>query len=347
VSELLMLAVLAFAIGIGATYVLAHPESPVRWMDEPNARSLHEVPTPRGGGLAIVVAVAVGALVMAVAGIHAGPAATSLGVIAVTAIAISIVSMLDDARGVAARWRLAVHVLGAVTVVGWFGVPEQLALPGRLIGLDLGWLLMAALLVVALVWMTNLYNFMDGMDGFAGGMTVVGFATLGWLGSEAGDLAYASVCAMIAAAGLGFLGFNFPPARIFMGDVGSATLGFLAGALIVVADTSGLFPWWVGVMAFGVFVIDASVTISRRALNRERVWEAHRTHFYQRMVGCGWSHKRTVVAAYVLMLLSSGGAIVAAGGGAGTESTVAWVLGLTYTAVMILVTVAERRRSSQ
>jgi UDP-N-acetylmuramyl pentapeptide phosphotransferase/UDP-N-acetylglucosamine-1-phosphate transferase len=132
-----------------------------------------------------------------------------------------------------------------------------------------------------------------------------------------------------------------------MGDVGSATLGFLAGALIVVADTSGLFPWWVGVMAFGVFVIDASVTISRRALNRERVWEAHRTHFYQRMVGCGWSHKRTVVAAYALMLLSSGGAIVAAGGGAGTESTVAWVLGLTYTAVMILVTVAERRRSSQ
>jgi UDP-N-acetylmuramyl pentapeptide phosphotransferase/UDP-N-acetylglucosamine-1-phosphate transferase len=139
--------------------------------------------------------------------------------------------------------------------------------------------------------MTNLYNFMDGADGLAGSQGVAGFAAYAAGFVMAGDSALAAWCAAAAAACAGFLCFNWPPAKIFMGDVGSIPLGFLAGGLGLVGIWQGAWPVWFPLMAFAPFVLDASTTLARRALEGKRVWEAHREHAYQRMVQMGYGHR--------------------------------------------------------
>jgi len=156
--------------------------------------------------------------------------------------------------------------------------------------------------VLGVVWMTNLYNFMDGADGLAGGMTAIGFGALAlaaWLGN-APELA--ALCAAIAAAALAFLRFNFPPARIFMGDAGSIPLGFLAAALGILGAQQTIWPWLFPLLVFSPFIVDASVTLARRGLRGEKIWQAHRSHYYQRVVLLGASHRQLAWAAYALML---------------------------------------------
>jgi FlaA1/EpsC-like NDP-sugar epimerase len=156
--------------------------------------------------------------------------------------------------------------------------------------------------ILFLVWMANLYNFMDGMDGFAGGMTVFGYGFIAFGAFRADDAPLGVLALLIVAAALGFLPHNWPPAKIFMGDVGSVPLGFLAGALMLRGSQSGVFDELAVVLSFGPFVVDASVTLGRRLLRGERVWRAHREHFYQRLVLAGWSHRRVVLAEYSIML---------------------------------------------
>ena len=149
--------------------------------------------------------------------------------------------------------------------------------------------------------MINLYTVRDGMAGFASGMAVFGFGALalaGWLG---GDPGFALANAAVAAAAGGFLLHNFPPARIFLGDLGSATLGLLAAILSLIGAQRGLFPLWVAWLAFSPFIVDATWTLLRRLGRRERVWVAHRSHHYQRLVLAGWSHRKTVLRSYLLM----------------------------------------------
>jgi UDP-GlcNAc:undecaprenyl-phosphate/decaprenyl-phosphate GlcNAc-1-phosphate transferase len=164
-------------------------------------------------------------------------------------------------------------------------------------------------LLFAIGWLTNLYNFMDGSDGLAGSMAVIGFGTYGiaaWIGG-AQPLAFLSWSVAMAAAG--FLVFNFPPARIFMGDVGSIPLGFLAGAIGVSGWQHDIWPLWFPAVVFAPFVVDASVTLGRRLLRGERLWQAHRLHFYQRLILSGWSHRRTLLCECALMLVCSAVAI--------------------------------------
>jgi UDP-N-acetylmuramyl pentapeptide phosphotransferase/UDP-N-acetylglucosamine-1-phosphate transferase len=149
--------------------------------------------------------------------------------------------------------------------------------------------------------MINLYNFMDGMDGFAAGMAVAGFGALslaGWIADAPG---FGLVSGLIAAAAAGFLIWNFPPARIFMGDAGSISLGFLAAAMSLWAARDGILALWASALVFSPFIVDATVTILRRATAGERIWEPHRSHHYQRLVRLGWGHRKTVLRAYVLM----------------------------------------------
>jgi UDP-N-acetylmuramyl pentapeptide phosphotransferase/UDP-N-acetylglucosamine-1-phosphate transferase len=159
--------------------------------------------------------------------------------------------------------------------------------------------------------MINLYNFMDGMDGFAGGMAVFGFLALAVLGWRAGDTAFALANGAIAAAAAGFLLGNFPPARVFLGDLGSASLGFLAAAASLIGSQRGLFPLWVAWLAFSPFIVDATWTLFARLARGERVWEAHRSHHYQRLVLAGWGHRRTVLRAYLLMAACAATAVAA------------------------------------
>lgn len=218
---------------------------------------------------------------------------------------ISIVSLMDDRRGLPIAVRFWVHSLAAALfVIGSGVVLPPIAVP--LLGfITLGWIA-SPFTVVFFVWMANLYNFMDGMDGFAGGMTVIGCGLLGYLGWQAHHPVISVIATMQSAAAAGFLVRNFPPAKIFMGDVGSVSTGFLVAALIVLGCRDGVFDLWVPLIIFSPFILDATVTLARRALRREKVWEAHRDHYYQRVVLGGWGHRRTVLAEYGVMALCGG-----------------------------------------
>lgn len=244
-------------------------------MDIPNARSSHSVPTPRGGGVAIVASFLAGLPLLAWAGALPWPAFWALlgagGVVA-------LVGFLDDHGHIAARWRLLAHFSAAAWALAWLGGMPPLRLFGA--PLDLGWV-GYVLAAVYLVWLLNLYNFMDGIDGIAGVeaiCTCLGGAVL-YLVAE--QPALGSVPALLAVAVAGFLYWNFPPARIFMGDAGSGFLGIVLGILSLQAGRAApeLFCAWV--ILLGVFVVDATLTLLRRLVRGDRVYEAHRSHAYQ------------------------------------------------------------------
>jgi UDP-N-acetylmuramyl pentapeptide phosphotransferase/UDP-N-acetylglucosamine-1-phosphate transferase len=260
-----------------------------------------------------------------------GPLAGFVGIAFAVSIIIA-VSILDDRSHVPVTVRLIAHVVSAVVIVYSAAMPPVLDLPGGLLPLP-DWFA-AALWTLVCVWMTNLYNFMDGMDGFAGGMAVFGFGTMGLLGYLAGDDGFAATNWIIAASAGGFLVWNFPPARIFMGDSGSATLGFLAGVMAIRANAEGLFPLWLSLLVFAPFVVDATLTLIRRLMNGERIWQAHRSHYYQRLVRLGWTHRRTVLWEYGFMLLCASAAVVAFHAGPEIQRTVMGVVGGLATAAV-------------
>ena len=275
--------------------LFSDPRNPWRVLDWPNARSLHERPVPRMGGLAIVLGVLLG--------LTLGPwsLAWRLELLALAWALIAVASWYDDLRGLSARIRLGLHGVAAGLAVWAYPHWPLSFLPQGTMVLDgpVAFLF----LVLFLVWWINLYNFMDGMDGLAGGMAVFGFGTLALLGYHAGDPSYAEVNLTVASAALGFTLTNFPPARIFMGDLGSTTLGFAAGLMILIGADRGDFPVWAGLVAFSPFWVDATVTLIRRLVRGDHLATAHREHYYQRCVRSGFSHKQTVIGEYLLMAL--------------------------------------------
>jgi UDP-N-acetylmuramyl pentapeptide phosphotransferase/UDP-N-acetylglucosamine-1-phosphate transferase len=196
---------------------------------------------------------------------------------------------------------------------------------------------MIPLLILGLVWMTNLYNFMDGSDGLAGGMTTFGFGAYAIAAGLQGHAPLMMLALCTAAAAAGFLLFNFPPARIFIGDVGSVPLGLLAGAVGLMGWRAGIWPLIFPLVVFAPFVVDATVTLLKRVFRRERIWKAHREHYYQRLILSGWTHRRLAIAEYAVMLICaiSGLAIVFVSH-AGQVFAVA-ALGLVFLCLMLLV----------
>jgi len=264
-------------------------------LDHPNERSLHSVPVPRSGGLGVLAGV--GLTLLAALGL--GWMETRLAWITGALLLVALVSFLDDLGDLPPLARLAAHGLAAgclmIGGLGWSGLDP----PGLTLMFP-DWLA-PVLTLLFVVWMINLYNFIDGLDGLAGGMAVFGFLTLAGLGLKGDEPGYALVCLGTAASATGFLASNFPPARIFLGDVGSSSLGLLAAALSLWGVQLGLFPLWVAWLAFSPFIVDATWTLLARLARGERVWEAHRSHHYQRLVLAGWSHRRTTLRAYGLM----------------------------------------------
>jgi UDP-N-acetylmuramyl pentapeptide phosphotransferase/UDP-N-acetylglucosamine-1-phosphate transferase len=239
-------------------------------VDLPNERSLHQRPIPRIGGLAVFPGI-----VVACVAVGAGAAAVPL----VLATVLFLLSIVDDWRGLPAGLRFGSHFVVAAGYAWWIGGASPLALAGAF----------------AMAWMTNLYNFMDGANGLAGGMTAIGFGVLALAGGEP------LLASAVVGAALGFLRYNFDPARIFLGDAGSIPLGFLAGALCFAGVAQGRWPLWFPLLVFAPFVIDATITLLRRMARREKFWAAHRQHYYQRLVRLGWSHRRLALAEYALM----------------------------------------------
>ena len=281
-------------------YYLVQPYSYLRLLDRPNFRSLHHHPVPRTGGLAVLAGIFMSGLYTPIA--YPLEVALLGGLLPLV-----VISLLDDYQGIAAKWRILVHLMAAVSLLTASLTLDCLRLPGLVWPLP-PWAAIPLTLGL-IVWMINLYNFMDGMDGFAGGMAVIGFSALAGLGWA--DPEFATFCLTVAAASAGFLVHNFPPAKIFLGDTGSTALGFLAAVCSLWGSKNELFPFWVALLVFSPFIVDATVTLLRRLLCGERIWEAHRSHYYQRLVLLGWGHRRTVLAEYVLMLACAGSALLA------------------------------------
>lgn len=244
-------------------------------IDVPNARSSHSVPTPRGGGVAIVLSFLLVLPLLVYEGELKAPIALALGG---SGALIAALGFLDDHGHIAARWRLLGHFSAALWALFWLGGMPPLSVFGSTV--ELGWI-GHVFAVFYLVWLLNLYNFMDGIDGIASieALTVcLGGALLYVLADAPGVLA---APLMLAAAVAGFLFWNFPPARIFMGDAGSGFLGLVLGILSLQAawQSSALFFAWL--ILLGVFIVDATLTLLRRLLRGDKVYEAHRSHAYQ------------------------------------------------------------------
>ncbi|MDT7041681.1 hypothetical protein [Candidatus Nitronereus thalassa] len=233
---------------------------------------------------------------------------------------------------------ISIPLLGQIWPLGWVAVPLMLLIIiwiKRLFGLNGGliegsivliggfviyvlWtgganifpVLSLIVSILCLVWMSNLFNFMDGMDGLAGGMGIIGFGFLSFIAWTSGHFFITSLAFFIAVSCGGFLVFNLPPARIFMGDVGSVPLGFSAGGLSALGIHQGLFDIWIPLLIFSPFIMDATVTLYCRMLRGEKVWKAHREHFYQRLVLSGWEQRKVLMAEYGLMLGSGMSAVM-------------------------------------
>ncbi|NOT22177.1 MAG: glycosyltransferase family 4 protein [Nitrospiraceae bacterium] len=345
---------LAVMIGVGLlSWWLANRLSSGNFLlfhvDHPNERSLHEAPVPRTGGIAVLMSVLIGLIIVSAMGTSMvmGDATISwwsetTGLIVGLTVFLGFISFLDDRRKVPIVVRLGCQLAAAsiLVVVGGLQFPSfTVPFIGRI---DF-WFGGGLITILFLVWMTNLYNFMDGMDGFASGITVIGCGLLGYLGWQAQHPVITVIATLQSAAASGFLVRNFPPAKIFMGDVGSVPIGFLVAALIVLGCRDGVFDLWVPVIIFSPFILDATVTLVQRAYRHEKVWEAHRNHFYQRLVLSGWGHRRTVLAEYGVMVLCGGFALFYQYASEGWQLAILGFWGMLFLILALAVRGIERR----
>lgn len=267
-------------------------------IDRPNERSSHSAPTPRGGGIAIVLSVSLSlAVLVKLVDLPTGMFAALAG----GGAAVAIIGFLDDCRPRAAWLRLLVHIAAALWALAWLGGVPPFAVGAHT--LVLKWVAYP-FGVLGIVWAINLFNFMDGIDAIAAseGAFVTGAATfLMVLCGITSDISAASL--MIAAACMGFLLWNWPPARIFMGDVGSGYIGYAVAVLALAATREKPWGVWVWLTLGGVFFVDATVTLIRRLIRGERVYEAHRSHAYQWLTRRWGSHLRVSLTVLILNVL--------------------------------------------
>lgn len=273
--NLIALLVVVISVSFMMTAVLRQYAIARSIVDVPNSRSSHAVPTPRGGGVAIVFAFLLSLVILAFFKID-----NLNGLIAIAGAGglIAIVGFIDDHGHIPARWRLLGHIISAIWALFWLGEGPPVAIAG--FEINLGWF-GAILATLYLVWLLNLYNFMDGIDGIASIEAVtacLSACVLYWL---SGYDQLIIVPLLLAAAVLGFLYWNFPPAKIFMGDAGSGFLGIVLGVLSLQAAWLSFNLFWCWLILLGVFIVDATFTLIRRLLRGEKVYEAHRSHAYQ------------------------------------------------------------------
>jgi len=263
-------------------------------MDQPNHRSMHMHSVPRVGGMGIVAGVLVGMVAVWPSMIH-----PSAWLIVFASLLLATIAFWDDRADVSPVQRLFVQVIAACCLL-----LALYPLLGFTLVLFIGWkVLLLVGAALGIVWSINLYNFMDGMDGLATAMAIIGFGCLAWFGWQAGQVEYASLALTIVAACLGFLPFNLHPAKMFMGDVGSTLLGFWAVGFSLWGVALDLYPWWVPLLVFSVFWVDATVTLLHRVWKREKIFLAHKSHIYQRLVRSGLGQHRTLWLEIALMMV--------------------------------------------
>lgn len=282
--QLMLLAVVAMILGGVLTGVMRSYLLARSILDVPKPRSSHTVATPRGAGLGLVLIVFVATGVLWLTGALA--TAPTLALIG-GGVPVALVGWLDDLRSSSVWFRASVHAVAAMIAVWALGGLPFLSTGTTQVPLGPAGSVIAAL---GIMWITNLYNFMDGIDGIAGTEAVLVAGACGWFLMHAGQPGLAGICAVIAGASLGFLFWNFPPSRVFLGDVWSGTLGYFFGVLALASERAFAVPLLAWLVLLGVFIVDATVTLAVRVLRAE-VWHApHRSHAYQRAVTSGVSH---------------------------------------------------------
>jgi Fuc2NAc and GlcNAc transferase len=270
-------------------------------LDVPNPRSSHQVPTPRGGGLAIVVVTTTCLLVLALRGLFRWDV---LAALTGGGLVVALVGFVDDRRSLSAAVRLGVHFSAALWALLCLGGLPPLDVRGVVFAP--GWV-GYALGALGIVWTLNLFNFMDGIDGIAASeaaFVALGGAALSALAGGTAEVTFGGL--LLGAACLGFLTWNWPPARIFLGDVGSGYLGYVLAVLALAAARANPTALWTWLVLGGVFFVDATLTLFRRTARGERIHQAHRSHAYQLLAQRWGSHRRvtlTVTAVNVLWLL--------------------------------------------
>ena len=315
---------------VGASLYLRFAAGQV--LDTPNQRSSHTRPTPRGGGLVIVAGFLVGLGLWLANGGSLSPRA--LGWLA-GAVLVASVSFVDDIQSLPALPRLVTHLAGAA-IITVAGVQER----------ELPLLLALPLAFIYITALTNVYNFMDGIDGLASSQAIVAGIALAVAGAEISNPVVEMGGALLAAASAGFLLFNLPPARLFMGDVGSTFLGFSFAGLTLLGNIGvggGRLPPEFGVVILAPFLFDSLVTLARRVLRGERWYAAHRSHYYQRLVASGLSHAQVTSLYAGLAMLAAGAAL--AGVSAAPPMRVTLAI-LAYVPMLAVVALVWRREAA-
>lgn len=264
-------------------------------LDIPNRRSSHKVPVPRTGGLAILLGVYIGGLYLVLTGRLLIPHLFELGV---CGLGIAMVGFFDDLFQLSAFLRLVIHFI-CVSAAVYLYVPVEHFLAAGGIALPLT--AVRLLLVIGVVWLLNLYNFMDGIDGLAGMETIsvaLGAALLLYYGGDKQNAI--SLLLVLAAATIGFLIWNRPPAKVFMGDAGSSFLGFFFGIIALLTIDLTVLTLWTWAILLASFVVDSTVTLMVRILKREKFYKAHRSHAYQIMARRVQSHLKVTLGYSVL-----------------------------------------------
>lgn len=295
----ILLPLIVGLISVALTYMVRLYALRTGVLDRPNARSSHTAPTPRGGGLAVVVATLLGLVAAVALQLTTARDAVTLGS---GMVAVGAVGWLDDRRPIPPLFRLAVHVGAAVWTVSMLGgLPTiQLGTTFLLLG-AVGYVVGA----IGIVWSINLFNFMDGIDGLAGSQAVMAFGVGALLLFWRGNQSLGTLSAIAAAATAGFLMWNWPPARIFLGDVGSGAIGYLLAAIALASENDHSVPLLVFVILSALFIADATVTLVRRLRRGEKPAEAHRDHAYQRLTRRFGSHRTVSISAIAAMLVLS------------------------------------------
>lgn len=293
-------------ISLWGTEVVRRYAIKTSMVDIPNHRSSHTVPTPRGGGVAIVIAIV--AMLGLLTWLLPEQRKTAVGILG-GGLLVAAIGLLDDRFELSAKIRLCVQLLAATWLLAWVGGIGPITLLGvdlHLVGLPVA--------VLFIVWSTNVFNFMDGLDGFAGGQAIVAAMAGAFLCLRGGDSLLAFTMLATCGAAAGFLVWNWPPAKIFMGDGGSGFLGFLFAATAIAAHKHGTISLTAGVMLVMIFLVDATLTLIRRIVQGEQWYKPHRSHAYQLATQLGASHKQVTIVSIGFFSIAAALAIFAADG---------------------------------
>jgi Fuc2NAc and GlcNAc transferase len=280
------------------TYLMIRGATRLGLVDQPNARSSHSNPTPRGAGIAVFVAVVAGSIAVWIFEDISGLGLMTLPTMIMCGLAVAAVGWIDDLRSLSARIRLSVHLLSSAIFWTVLFSKGFNSVQGVHDWVSTGIIIL--ILTISTAWFINLTNFMDGLNGILGVQTLTVSFAAAFLSAKSGDLWISSMFLVLAASMVGFLPWNIRRSKIFMGDVGSGFIGFWMAILFALAIARQTLTHSEALILNAVFLVDTAYTLIRRALRGQNPTQAHKSHAYQKLNQLGWSHDKVSLAVGLL-----------------------------------------------